>query len=463
MTNPYGPWATLIDAGRNPQLSTFWRQRLGMLVPASRTSPVLAWRHLLGLGTIAALMLALPTVRASRSMAEEKIAAQGDGQPRSAEQKSSANSPPKAQKQSQTGDKDAATKVGAGFYTSQAGVIPSGFIAVPAYIYYLSDEQTRKDLKMTGQQEAGLRRISRDYVKQRQELIRDAQVAMAKLPAREQPLAQRQLREKLVQLTRTVRKQIEGLLTRKQLPPLRADLLGWLLANNGLHVLDEEKRKQLLKAFRDEAASTTEIDEKLLAVITPQQWDQIEEIFSPSALGGNWDSGLDSATLFDRDPAAALNAKRLRKELDLLKQPGQELLASYERTFARSVASQAKMTDFRRRLAEAAEVVDVMQNVMQHARIWQNEPEAIRKKYGLQQHFLSALASFRATQTSTAAEALLDRIHATEEQKEEIRRLQAKRDGLALQSMRQAGEVVARFLTPEQQEKVLETLDQQAQ
>ena len=39
MTNPYGPWATAIDAGRYPQLSAFWHERLTMLVPASRTSP----------------------------------------------------------------------------------------------------------------------------------------------------------------------------------------------------------------------------------------------------------------------------------------------------------------------------------------------------------------------------------------------------------------------------------------
>ena len=48
MTNPYGPWATAIDAGRNPQLSSFWRQRLTMLVPASQTSPVLSRRKSAG-------------------------------------------------------------------------------------------------------------------------------------------------------------------------------------------------------------------------------------------------------------------------------------------------------------------------------------------------------------------------------------------------------------------------------
>ena len=72
MSNPYGPWATLIDAGRNPQLSAFWRRRLTMLVPASRTSPTLSRRHLLGLVAAAALICALPTLHAAPAAAQQQ-------------------------------------------------------------------------------------------------------------------------------------------------------------------------------------------------------------------------------------------------------------------------------------------------------------------------------------------------------------------------------------------------------
>ena len=65
MSSQYGPWATMIDVGGNPQLSTFWRRRLTMLVPASRTSPVLSRRNLLFLGAAGALTVALPTLRAA--------------------------------------------------------------------------------------------------------------------------------------------------------------------------------------------------------------------------------------------------------------------------------------------------------------------------------------------------------------------------------------------------------------
>ncbi len=72
MTNPYGPWATAINAGRNPQLSAFWRQRLTMLVPVSRTSPVLCPRNLLGLLALAALIGVLPTFHAAPVVADQK-------------------------------------------------------------------------------------------------------------------------------------------------------------------------------------------------------------------------------------------------------------------------------------------------------------------------------------------------------------------------------------------------------
>ena len=79
MTNPYGPWATAIDAGRNPHLSSFWRQRLTMLVPTSQTSPVLSRRNLLGLVAAAALVCALPTFLAAPAVAEqEKVSQEKD-------------------------------------------------------------------------------------------------------------------------------------------------------------------------------------------------------------------------------------------------------------------------------------------------------------------------------------------------------------------------------------------------
>ena len=83
MSNPYGPWATAIDAGRYPQLSAFWHERLTMLVPASRTSPVLSLRNLLGLVAAAVLVCALPTFHSAPAVAEQDKSPQDkSGNPR---------------------------------------------------------------------------------------------------------------------------------------------------------------------------------------------------------------------------------------------------------------------------------------------------------------------------------------------------------------------------------------------
>ena len=76
LTKPYGPWATALDAGRYPQLSAFWRQRLTMLVPASRTSPALSRRNLLALVAAAALVCGLPTFHAAPAVAEQEKVSQ---------------------------------------------------------------------------------------------------------------------------------------------------------------------------------------------------------------------------------------------------------------------------------------------------------------------------------------------------------------------------------------------------
>jgi hypothetical protein len=69
MSNPYGPWATSIDIGGNPQLSAFWRRRLTMLAPTGQTSPVLSRRSLLWLGAVAVVTAIVPTFRSAEAVA----------------------------------------------------------------------------------------------------------------------------------------------------------------------------------------------------------------------------------------------------------------------------------------------------------------------------------------------------------------------------------------------------------
>ena len=80
MTNPYGPWATAIDIGGRARLSSFWRQRLTMLVPASQTSSVLSRRSLLGLVAAGVLVCALPTFLPAPAVAEQEKASPEKGE-----------------------------------------------------------------------------------------------------------------------------------------------------------------------------------------------------------------------------------------------------------------------------------------------------------------------------------------------------------------------------------------------
>jgi dipeptidyl aminopeptidase/acylaminoacyl peptidase len=72
LANNYGPWATPINTGSNPQLSEFWKRRLTMLVPTSQTSPVLSRRNLLWLGAAGTLTSILPTFHAASVEADEE-------------------------------------------------------------------------------------------------------------------------------------------------------------------------------------------------------------------------------------------------------------------------------------------------------------------------------------------------------------------------------------------------------
>src|SRR5262245_8124352 len=63
MIESFGPWATAIDTGANPQLSTFWKRRMTMLPFLAHVMPRPSRRTLLLLGTLAAVLGAWPTIR----------------------------------------------------------------------------------------------------------------------------------------------------------------------------------------------------------------------------------------------------------------------------------------------------------------------------------------------------------------------------------------------------------------
>jgi hypothetical protein len=71
----FGPWVTLIDAGRNPQLGAFWRRRLGMLLRVTDARCDLSRRQVPWLAAAALVVCLAPTVRALPVLAEQSEAA----------------------------------------------------------------------------------------------------------------------------------------------------------------------------------------------------------------------------------------------------------------------------------------------------------------------------------------------------------------------------------------------------
>ncbi len=74
MNHDFGPWATLIGTGRQPQLSAFWRRRMTRLADVSRTRPALTWPNVIGLALAGLLLGILSTFHIGAGLADEPAA-----------------------------------------------------------------------------------------------------------------------------------------------------------------------------------------------------------------------------------------------------------------------------------------------------------------------------------------------------------------------------------------------------
>jgi hypothetical protein len=63
MNRSFGPWSTAIATGANPELNTFWKRRLAMLPMLSQAASRVHRRTVLLLGVLAAIGLAIPTLK----------------------------------------------------------------------------------------------------------------------------------------------------------------------------------------------------------------------------------------------------------------------------------------------------------------------------------------------------------------------------------------------------------------
>jgi hypothetical protein len=446
MANQYGPWATMIDIGGRPQLSAFWRRRVTMLVPASRTSPVLSRHNLLWLGAAAVLMLALPTFRFAAA-AEDVASHTGEG-----------------------------AMSYSGFIVGADGSQPvSTYLHLPVYIYcQLGYATTRSELKFTPDQEKKLVDLSRDSMKREEEARKRIQQELEKLSPADRIAQHDKFQARLAELSTSdaVRKQIEALLTKDQLTKLRAVSiesygLGRLMHDKNLREkvgISQRQTKQVERLVWEEeqrqAAQLSKlavaIEQKMLAVVTPEQWAKLERDVAANggAVPDNAFSFNEFGVLLSEDlrKPLGLTAKQQETVRELFKESqerfGSNLMGwNLDRTDANHQAEMA------RRSAELAKKAH-----KEIDRILTKEQAATLASIALRQTFLSSLntALFPGTPAVEWRGGLLRQIKLSPVQWKELCRLHDEKERINWQHAREVGEDVLKILSPEQQDKCFE-------
>ena len=291
MLNRYGPWATMIDLGGRPQLSTFWRHRLTMLTPASRTSFVLSRSNLLWLAA-AAVLADGPAdrplcrgcnrrgeiVRPQRGRDTERPRKAGGGKT-----VGSRRIEGRIARERQVGD----------FWHYHA--VDRQFLHSEYRLRRTEFRRPQGDWPDKRAGEAAPQRFPQVFgttVRGRAEMRK----MMETLPPEKREAAFAQYRARLLEVRSAVRKELEQLLSAAQLKELQTIAVGsqgvsrlrYDRALGDRVGLSEEQMKQLLsRMIEGRAARESELrlvdelkknDEAALALITPQQWKEIENI-----------------------------------------------------------------------------------------------------------------------------------------------------------------------------------------
>jgi hypothetical protein len=225
MSNKYGPWATSIDVGMNPQLSAFWKRRMRMLVPASQTSPMLSRGNLLWLGLALVLITSLPTLFfTSASAGEKKTDDETQSLIKTGAGVLDMTNPP-----AETQTKEPDSEGGASDISSPSG--RHEWVSLPAYSA-LGDTKLWEKLGLSPEQVKTLREISADYEFQIEQIMSESEdfyKELAKMRSDEKTAKQAEFKQKVDELKMIARTRIEEVITAKQMENFKNRLFpGWV-------------------------------------------------------------------------------------------------------------------------------------------------------------------------------------------------------------------------------------------
>jgi hypothetical protein len=455
MSNPYGPWATLIDAGSNPQLSAFWRRRLTMLVPVSQTSPVLSRWNWMCLIVIGILMFGLPTFRVATAVAD---------QPESAPKTS-----PTKEIKSKT-DKQPPANTNARLWRPAS----VQWIKDDPYLILrpLADEAIRRELKLSDEQEQKLREIAINYSTQLENLSGQMTVSYSQ-PA-PQGLEAKKLGEEFKRQAKKLAEQIEKVLTSAQLEALKtfvvqemAVQLVYSPASDEKLGLSEEQKMEfarLAKEMNDKRwQAEQKIQEKMLAVLNPQQREKLMTEVAGISMGPVIFPYPDGQIQFTTDPE--LIGGDIRQQLGLSdgqknklqaitkkysEMASKELPGYKQQVLAANAGNQKTPPTHDQQVNR-----DEQQRIQEMAKQMHKENAAVLSPEQLSKYKEVCLNNLLVTWLDV--DRTLDKIDASQKQKEEIGRLSAERFNATRmepsRSICEFGERAMNILTPQQRQQ----------
>lgn len=442
MPNPYGPWATLIDAGSNPQLSAFWRRRLTMLVPASQTSPVLSRHHRVWLVMAGAILLALPTFHLAPAAAEDE--------------KSAAKQPATTTKKP--------SDTGAG---SMPWMTDNPYQNLPVYTP-LANKNVRKTLRLSSRQEEQLREIAAEFGSLLDVFYKSQSVPQG--PATEQ---EAEFRRK----AKTFPRRIEQVLSAEQLATLNDIQVQIAVAHVvrfpasgemfGLDLNERQKEEFAQLAIKMDASqrqTQADIREKMMTVLSPQQRKQFLSEVACISVGPALSSGPDERVVFAAYPD--LMKDDIRRRLDLSPQQRAELqaitakyseMASKElpKYTQRILGMEARMSAGKGNEEQAEESKMIEMGKQMRAEI-----DAVLTPQQLSE--FNNLAFEDRLVISLGIPLIQEKIDVNDQQQKEIRRLCAESFNQKMmrssQSMCETGEKALQILNPQQHKKLVDNV-----
>ncbi len=378
-------------------------------------------------------------------------------------------------------------KSGVYMSTYTSADIPADYIIVPVYAYVeLANAEMRKELNFSSEQTKRLREISDNHYGRAQKLRDEMLKQMETLSPEDRTRQQAEFQAKSNDEERATRKKIEELLTVEQLAALRTMAvgrnLGRLLMSSKLAKkigispeqqarlaeLSETQSKQ--DAGQRSGESYLENEKKAVAVLTSEQWEQLEQI-----IAGERGRAVLSFSLSGGYPiieVSELDRPDIGKELGLTPEQKAKVEAIVARSQSQAVElsklvggvnsllpakeQQTKSDEFGHKMADT-----VSRDRREIAEVLTPEQLASLKKLIVRRIFLLNLDLGRLTADgpATPQQTLLDRINLTKEQREELRRLHSENEQVRHRLVRELGERAIKVLSPEQQERFMDGLN----